>query len=117
MRLLQRGVLANPGPKVTPGVLAVLGAPGKADITRPLDAQGETSGQTARLAGSPATTIRRMFAAGEPTRERQSLSARLTLRVLRAYDVRFSGRTEHSEETGCYLRAGEASTPRCNKAH
>jgi hypothetical protein len=45
MRLLQRGVLANPGPKVTPGVLAVLGAPGKADITRPPDAQGETSGQ------------------------------------------------------------------------
>ncbi|HYI96956.1 MAG TPA: PSD1 and planctomycete cytochrome C domain-containing protein [Bryobacteraceae bacterium] len=45
MRLLQRGVLASPGPKVTPGFLAVLSPPGKTDTVRPQDAQGETSGQ------------------------------------------------------------------------
>jgi hypothetical protein len=45
MRLLQRGVLASPGPKVTPGFLTVLSAPGKSDIVRPSDTQGETSGQ------------------------------------------------------------------------
>lgn len=45
MRLLQRGVLGSPGPKVTPGFLAVLSLPGKSDIVRPPDTHGETSGQ------------------------------------------------------------------------
>ena len=45
MRLLQRGVLASPGPKVDPGFLTVLSAPGKSDFIRPPDTQGQTSGQ------------------------------------------------------------------------
>jgi mono/diheme cytochrome c family protein len=42
MRLLQRGAVESPGPKVQPGGLTVLGA--KDDFTRPPDARGETSG-------------------------------------------------------------------------
>ncbi len=45
MRLLQRGVLASPGPKVEPGFLTVLSAPGKSEFVRPADAKGQTSGQ------------------------------------------------------------------------
>ena len=44
MRLLQRGSVESPGPKVQPGVLTVLSAPGKSDIVRPPDTQGESSG-------------------------------------------------------------------------
>jgi len=45
MRLLQRGVLASPGPKVEPGFLTVLSAPGKSELVRPPDANGQTSGR------------------------------------------------------------------------
>ena len=45
MRLLQRGVLASPGPKVEPGFLSVLSSPGKSEFVRPPDAKGQTSGQ------------------------------------------------------------------------
>jgi mono/diheme cytochrome c family protein len=45
MRLLQRGVLASPGPKVQPGFLTLLSAPGQSDCVRPADARGRTSGQ------------------------------------------------------------------------
>ena len=45
MRLLQRGVLASPGPKVDPGFLTALSAPGKSGCSRPPDTQGQTSGQ------------------------------------------------------------------------
>jgi hypothetical protein len=44
MRLLQRGNIEMPGPKVQPGVLTVLSDPGKSDLLRPPDAQGKTSG-------------------------------------------------------------------------
>jgi hypothetical protein len=44
MRLLQRGNVEMPGPKVQPGVLTVLSDPGKSDLLRPPDAQGKTSG-------------------------------------------------------------------------
>jgi hypothetical protein len=44
MRLLQRGEVERPGPRVEPGYLEVLSPPGKTDLTRPTDAQGETSG-------------------------------------------------------------------------
>ena len=44
MRLLQRGNVEMPGPRVEPGALTVLSEPGKSDIARPPDAQGKTSG-------------------------------------------------------------------------
>ncbi|MCI0419181.1 MAG: DUF1553 domain-containing protein, partial [Acidobacteria bacterium] len=44
MRLLQRGSVESPGPKVQPGVFTVLSDHGKSDIVRPPDTQGETSG-------------------------------------------------------------------------
>jgi len=44
MRLLQRGNVEMPGPKVQPGALTVLSDPGKSDIVRPPEAQGKTSG-------------------------------------------------------------------------
>jgi len=50
MRLLQRGSVESPGPKVEPGLLTVLSAPGKTDITRPPDAVGPTSGYRLALA-------------------------------------------------------------------
>jgi len=44
MRLLQRGNVEMPGPRVQPGTLTVLSEPGKSDIVRPVDTQGKTSG-------------------------------------------------------------------------
>jgi len=44
MRLLQRGNVEMPGPRVDPGALTVLSQPGKADIVSPPDTQGKTSG-------------------------------------------------------------------------
>jgi hypothetical protein len=44
IRLLQRGSVESPGPKVEPGFLTVLTAPGKTDAARPPEAQGKTSG-------------------------------------------------------------------------
>jgi mono/diheme cytochrome c family protein len=44
MRLLQRGNVETPGPKVQPGVLTVLSDPGKSDLVRPPDTQGKSSG-------------------------------------------------------------------------
>ncbi len=43
-RLLQRGVVESPGPKVKPGVLTVLSSSG-GDIAKSPDAKGETTGQ------------------------------------------------------------------------
>jgi mono/diheme cytochrome c family protein len=43
-RLLQRGAVESPGPRVTPGGLEVLSAPGAAELGRSPDARGETSG-------------------------------------------------------------------------
>ncbi|HUQ94436.1 MAG TPA: DUF1553 domain-containing protein [Bryobacteraceae bacterium] len=45
MRLLQRGVLASPGPKVEPGFLTILSPPGTSGFVKPPDAKGQTSGQ------------------------------------------------------------------------
>src|SRR5262249_46507815 len=47
-RLLERGVVEDPGPRVSPGYPEVLRAPGATDIKRPAEALGQTSG--ARLA-------------------------------------------------------------------
>jgi mono/diheme cytochrome c family protein len=44
IRLLQRGSVETPGPKVDPGFLTVLCAPGKADAIKPSETQGKTSG-------------------------------------------------------------------------
>jgi mono/diheme cytochrome c family protein len=44
IRLLQRGSVETPGPKVDPGFLTVLSAPGKTDAVRPSETQGKTSG-------------------------------------------------------------------------
>src|SRR5262245_659153 len=44
MRLLQRGNVEVPGPRVEPGTLTVLSEPGKTDIVRPADTLGKTSG-------------------------------------------------------------------------
>jgi hypothetical protein len=44
MRLLQRGNVEVPGPRVEPGTLTVLSEPGKSDIVHPPDVQGKTSG-------------------------------------------------------------------------
>ena len=43
-RLLQRGDIESPGPRVTPGGFAVLSPPGQESIRKPGEAQGETSG-------------------------------------------------------------------------
>src|SRR5260370_41039423 len=44
MRLLQRGSAASPGPRVKPGFLEVLCAPGNSDAVRPKETQGKTAG-------------------------------------------------------------------------
>ena len=44
IRLLQRGSIESPGPKVTPGFLTVLCPPGETDAVRPPETQGKTSG-------------------------------------------------------------------------
>ncbi len=49
-RLLQRGAVESPGPRVKPGFLQVLSAPGQSDFARPPDTQGETSGHRLALA-------------------------------------------------------------------
>ncbi|MDE0293781.1 MAG: DUF1553 domain-containing protein, partial [Bryobacterales bacterium] len=49
-RLLQRGAVESPGPKVKPGFLEVLSKPGKSDPDRPAQAKGETSGYRLALA-------------------------------------------------------------------
>ena len=49
-RLLQRGAVESPGPKVKPGFLEVLSRPGETDVARPADAKGETSGYRLALA-------------------------------------------------------------------
>ena len=49
-RLLQRGAVESPGPRVKPGFLQVLSAPGQSDFVRPPDTQGETSGHRLALA-------------------------------------------------------------------
>ena len=49
-RLLQRGAVESPGPRVKPGFLQVLSAPGRSDFARPPDTQGETSGHRLALA-------------------------------------------------------------------
>ena len=49
-RLLQRGAVESPGPKVKPGFLEVLSPPGGTDAVRPGDAKGETSGYRLALA-------------------------------------------------------------------
>ncbi len=50
IRLLQRGSVENPGPKVTPGFLTVLSAPEKTGFAKPAEAKGETSGRRLALA-------------------------------------------------------------------
>ncbi len=49
-RLLQRGDIESPGPRVTPGGLAVLSPPGEESIRRPEETRGETSGYRLGLA-------------------------------------------------------------------
>lgn len=49
-RLLQRGAVESPGPKVNPGFLEVLSRPGESDVDRPVEAKGETSGYRLALA-------------------------------------------------------------------
>ena len=49
-RLLQRGAVESPGPKVKPGFLEVLSRPGESDVDRPAQATGETSGYRLALA-------------------------------------------------------------------
>ena len=44
MRLLQRGEVERPGPRVEPGFLEVLSPTGESTALRPEDAKGETSG-------------------------------------------------------------------------
>ncbi|MBM3774986.1 MAG: DUF1553 domain-containing protein [Acidobacteria bacterium] len=56
MRLLQRGEVERPGPRVEPGTLEVLSPPGKTDLAKPADSSGETSGHRlafARWLASP----------------------------------------------------------------
>ena len=43
-RLLQRGDIESPGPRVAPGGMAVLSPPGRESIRKPEETQGETSG-------------------------------------------------------------------------
>ena len=49
-RLLQRGDIESPGPRVTPGGLAVLSPPGEDSIRKPEETRGETSGYRLGLA-------------------------------------------------------------------
>ena len=49
-RLLQRGDIESPGPRVTPGVLEVLSPPGRSTIEKPGDTRGESSGYRLGLA-------------------------------------------------------------------
>ena len=49
-RLLQRGAVESPGPKVQPGFPEVLSEPGATDAIRPVEAKGETSGYRLALA-------------------------------------------------------------------
>ncbi len=49
-RLLQRGDIESPGPRVTPGVLEVLSPPGRSTIEKPADTRGESSGYRLGLA-------------------------------------------------------------------
>lgn len=49
-RLLQRGDIESPGPRVTPGGFAVLSPPGRESIRRPEATQGESSGYRLGLA-------------------------------------------------------------------
>ena len=49
-RLLQRGDIESPGPRVTPGGLAVLSPPGQDSIRKPEETQGATSGYRLGLA-------------------------------------------------------------------
>ena len=49
-RLLQRGAVESPGPKVKPGFLEVLSPPGGTDAVRPGETKGETSGYRLALA-------------------------------------------------------------------
>ncbi len=49
-RLLQRGAVESPGPRVKPGFLQVLAPSGRSDFVRPADARGETSGHRLALA-------------------------------------------------------------------
>jgi hypothetical protein len=44
IRLLQRGSVESPGPKVTAGFLTVISKPGQTDAVRPAEAKGKTSG-------------------------------------------------------------------------
>ena len=44
IRLLQRGEVERPGPRVQPGFLEVLSPPGETDAVRPPNTKGETSG-------------------------------------------------------------------------
>src|SRR5581483_8208994 len=44
IRLLQRGSVETPGPKVSPGFLTVISAPGKTEAVRPPETQGNTNG-------------------------------------------------------------------------
>ena len=50
VRLLQRGAVESPGPRVKPGFLTVLAPPGKSDFVRPAERQGQTSGHRLALA-------------------------------------------------------------------
>ena len=49
-RLLQRGDIESPGPRVTPGVLEVLSQPGRSTIEKPGDTRGDSSGYRLGLA-------------------------------------------------------------------
>ena len=49
-RLLQRGDIESPGPRVTPGVLEVLSPPGRNTIEKPGETRGESSGYRLGLA-------------------------------------------------------------------
>ena len=44
IRLLQRGEVERPGPRVEPGFLEILSSPRKTDAVRPSDTRGQTSG-------------------------------------------------------------------------
>ena len=50
IRLLQRGAVESPGPRVRPGFLTVLSPPGKSAFVRPRPVKGETSGLRLALA-------------------------------------------------------------------
>ena len=50
IRLLQRGAVESPGPRVKPGFLTVLSPPGKSDVVRFRLVKGETSGLRLALA-------------------------------------------------------------------